>query len=158
MSVHEVPSLGHVKVNPRWKVAIVQSAWYPECSDALSQSARTSLIKAGMKDSNIRTIVAPGSFELPLFCKTAIQKLKVQGVIAFGVVLQGETQHARLVAEQAAAGILQVQLMTGVPVAFEVIYVNRLEDARKRSIGLHSKGPIAAATILSCLAKLGEMR
>ncbi|MFA5799685.1 MAG: 6,7-dimethyl-8-ribityllumazine synthase [Candidatus Peribacteraceae bacterium] len=158
MAVHEAPSLGHPKVNPQWKVAIIRSAWYPECTDALFQSARDALIRAGLRDKNIRSIVVPGSFELPLFCSRAIRKLKVHGVIAFGIVIQGETHHARLVAEQAAAGIMQVQLLTNVPIAFEVLYVHRMEDARKRSIGLHSKGPFAAAALLSCLAKLKEMR
>jgi 6,7-dimethyl-8-ribityllumazine synthase len=158
MSFHELPPPAKVKVDPKWKVAILQSAWYPECSDALSQSARESLVKAGLKDANIHTLVVPGSYELPLFSKKAITKMKVHGVIAFGVVVEGETHHARLIAEQAAAGIMQVQLELGVPVVFEVLYVNRVDDARRRCIGLHSKGPIAASTLLSSLAKLKEMR
>jgi 6,7-dimethyl-8-ribityllumazine synthase len=158
MAEHEAPSPGKLKINPRWKVAVIQSAWYPECTGPLSQSTREALIEAGIKPGSIRMITAPGSYELPLFCRRAIQKLKVDGVVALGIIIQGETHHAKLVAEQAASGIMQVQLETGVPIVFEVLYVNRIEDARKRSMGLHSKGPLAAATLLSCLAELKEMR
>ena len=64
----EAPSLGKQKINPKWKVAIIQSAWYPECAGALTDSACETLVRAGLKPGNIRIIVAPGSFELPLFC------------------------------------------------------------------------------------------
>ena len=154
----EAPSLGKPKINPKWKVAIIQSAWYPECAGALTDSACETLVRAGLKPGNIRIIVAPGSFELPLFCKRVIKKLKVDGVIAFGIVIQGETHHAKLVAEQAAKGIMEVQLETETPVIFKVLFVSRIEDARKRSIGLHSKGPMAARSLLSCLAEFKEMR
>lgn len=158
MTVHEVPNIGPFKANPRWKIAIVRSAWYPECTDALVQSAKTTLVKAGVREANIEVVTAPGSLEMPLLAQAAIRKLKVHAVIALGIVIQGETNHARLVAENAMRGLLDVQLATGVPIASEVLFVHRIEDARKRSMGLHSKGPVAAATVLSSLAQLAEMR
>jgi 6,7-dimethyl-8-ribityllumazine synthase len=126
--------------------------------DALVDGAKSALVKGGIKEANVSVIAAPGSFEIPLFAQSAIQDLKVHAVIAFGVVVQGETHHASLIAESAARGIMDLQLRTGTPIAFEILFVHRLEDARKRSMGLHAKGPLAAATVLSSLAKLDEMR
>ena len=63
----------------------------------------------------------PGSLELPLAARwLAVGRPPAQpgcdAVLAFGVVIRGETEHFRLVADQCARGLLQVSLETGVPV------------------------------------------
>ena len=65
--------------------------------------------------------------------------------------------HAELVANQAAAGLMQVQLTVKKPVTFEVLYVDHLKDAVSRSIGKDSKGRLAALTLLSSLASNGKI-
>ena len=154
----EAPDFVAPIINPDWKIALIRSVWYPDCTNALTADAKNALLKAGITESNILFIDAPGSFELPLLSKHAIESLGCHGVIAFGIIVQGATHHAALVAEQAAAGIMNVQLQTGVPVTFEVMFVNTLEDAQVRSIGPKGKGSLAAQTLLSCLAKITEMR
>lgn len=158
MTASDTPDFGTLKADPRWKIAIIRSVWYPELTGALRDGAMATLLKAGALQENILTIDAPGSFELPLLSKHAIEKQKVDGVIAFGIVVQGATHHGRLVAEQAAEGIMRVQLTTNIPITFEVMFVDALDDARSRSIGPEGKGPLAAATLLSCLAKLRKIR
>ncbi len=157
MSASEAPSFGGITVDPAWRIAIIRSVWHPECTEALRDDAVATLIKKGIVKENILTIDAPGSFELPLLAKHAIETLQIDGVIVFGIVVQGATHHARLIAEEAAAGVMQLQLRTGIPITFEVLFVNTIEDARERSIGKNGKGSLAAETLLSCLAKIGEM-
>ncbi len=154
----EAPDFDSLKADPSWKITIVRSVWYPECTNALTHDAKVALITAGISEENITVIDAPGSFEIPLLAKHAIEDVRCDGVIAFGIVVQGATHHASLVAEQAAAGIMNVQLSTGVPVTFEVMFVDTIEDAQVRSLGPKGKGSLAAHTLLSCLAKLCEMR
>ncbi len=158
MSAADTPSFGDLKANPAWRIAIIRSVWYPECTTPMRDDAALALQKSGIPQSNIILIDAPGSFELPILAKHAIEHLNADGVIVFGVVVQGATHHARLVAEQAAAGVMQLQLKTGVPITFEVLFVDALEDALARSVGPEAKGPLAAATLVSCLAKIEEMR
>jgi 6,7-dimethyl-8-ribityllumazine synthase len=158
MSLQSTPDLPPVTIDPSWRIAVIRSIWHPECTEALRDDAVAALTKAGMGQEKIYTIDAPGSFELPVLACHAIEKLGCTGVIAFGVVLQGQTHHARLIAEQAAAGCMQLQLQTRVPVTFEVLLVDAIDDARVRSIGAHGKGSLAAQTLLSCLARIGEMR
>ncbi len=145
------------KVDTGWRIGIVRSVWHPECVDAMVAGAKAELQKLGVPKENIFVVEAPGSFEVPLLCQWAIRERKADAVIAFGVVVQGETHHARLVAEQAAAGIMKVQLETGAPVAFEILFVDKIEHAQARSGGEHGKGPLAARTVLTTLAKLKHL-
>lgn len=158
MPLGDIPVFGSVTVDPSWRIAVIRSVWHPECTGPMQENAVEALRKAGIPVKNIVSIDAPGSFELPVLAKHAIESLKVDGVIVFGVVVQGATHHARLVAEQAAAGCMQLQMRTGVPVTFEVLFVDDIKDAVTRSVGKDGKGPLAAATLLSCLAKVREMR
>ena len=151
-------SLPQAKTDPSWKIAIVRSSWHPECTDAMHQDATKELRRLGIPAKNISDIVVPGSFEIPLACQEAIIGKNADGVIALGVIVQGQTHHARLIAEQAAAGIMQVQLMTATPIMFEILFVDRLADARKRAIGKSGKGALAARTLITTLAKLKQLR
>lgn len=151
------PEFTHVTANPSWKIGIVRSLWHGECTRALTESAVATLVDAGIKRRNIIILDTPGSFELPLAVLRAFETRGIDGAIAIGVVVQGETHHAELVAGQAAAGIMQVQLTVKKPVAFDVLYVDRLQDAVARSVGQHSKGRLAALTLLSSLASNGKI-
>lgn len=153
----DAPDFAKVKADPTLRIAVIRSVWHPECTEVLRDDCVKTLIAAGISEKNITVIDAPGSFELPLLAKHAIEELKVDGVIVLGVVVQGATHHARLVAEQASAGCMQVQLRTGVPVTFEVLFVDALRDAVARSSGTNGKGSLAAATLLSCLAGIEKM-
>ena len=157
MPVNDVPFFGKINVDPSWKIAVLRSIWHPECTGELAKTAKEELLRLGIKNENIIEADAPGSFELPILAKAAIEGKGVHGVIAFGVIVQGKTHHARLIAEQAAAGLMSLSLEKNTPIAFEVIFVERIEDARIRSVGEHGKGPLAARTLLTCLARKHEL-
>jgi 6,7-dimethyl-8-ribityllumazine synthase len=158
MALLDLPIFGPMHVDPAWKIGVVRSTWHDELTSVMASSCIAKLKELGIPEANIFEITAPGSFEVPLFCGHALQQLGCDGVIAFGIVLQGATHHADLVAREAARGCMKVQLDTGKPVTFEVLYVNTLDDARRRSVGKEAKGPLAAQTVLSCLAKQAELR
>ena len=156
MVISEAPNFGTYDVNPAWKIAIVRSVWYDELTTRMSSDAREALIASGIVSENIVMIDAPGSWEIPLVCKHALEA-GADGCIAFGVIVQGATHHARLVAEESAAACMQLQLDMDKPITFEVLFVNNVEDARTRAIGAHAKGPLAARTILTSLARVRDL-
>ncbi|MSR67678.1 6,7-dimethyl-8-ribityllumazine synthase [Candidatus Peribacteria bacterium] len=157
MTIDNLPEFGKSRINPDWKIAVIRSVWHPEVSSVLRDSAIESLVVAGIPKSNIIAIDAPGSFELPLLCKRALES-GADGAIAIGIVVQGATHHAELIAREAASGCMQTQLALKKPIVFEVLFVNTLEDAKVRALGPRAKGPLAARTLLTQLAKLSEMR
>jgi len=156
MALSETPNFGEYIVDPDWKIAIVRSVWYDELTMQMVKDATETLVAAGIQPENIRVIDSPGSYELPLLCKSALLA-GVDGCIAFGIIVQGNTHHARLVADQSAAGCMQVQLEIRKPITFEVLFVNDLKDAVARAVGKNAKGPLAAKTLLTSLARLTDL-
>jgi len=156
MAIDETPIFGKLKVDPSWKITIARSVWYPELTASLVHDATEALTNAGIEKKNILFLDAPGSFELPLLAKHALHA-GADGVIAFGIIVQGATHHARIVAEQSAEGCMRVQIDSGKPIVYEVLFVDSVDDAKTRSIGPKAKGALAARTLLSQLARLAEL-
>src|SRR5690554_1152465 len=76
-----------------YKIGIVVSEWNDSITNALLKGAEDALIDNGVKSDNIVVYRVPGTFELPLGCQMVLENTDVDGVIAIGVVIQGETRH-----------------------------------------------------------------
>lgn len=152
------PSLSIGNVDSTWRIAIVSSAWHNDCTSSLAADAHKRLLEHQIAASGILEVVTPGSFEIPLHCKALIDAGRVDGIIAFGVIVQGATHHAQTIATEAVRAIMHLQMQTGVPIINEILYVDHEEDARVRSIGPGGKGALAVDTLLSTLANLRELR
>lgn len=115
------------------RVGIVRARWNPEIVARLRDGARRTLAELGVADADVVEEVVPGSFELPMGARILATSGRVDAVICLGCVIRGETSHYDLVAGEAAAGIQQVQLRTGVPVAFGVLATEDEAQALTRS-------------------------
>jgi len=82
----------------------------------LVDAALDVLKRRGAAEAELEVLWVPGSFELPLACRWVARTGRYDAVLAFGVVIRGETEHFRLVAEGAMQGLQRVALETGVPV------------------------------------------
>src|SRR6185436_18932466 len=82
----------------------------------LVDAALAVLSERGASDEDVEVAWVPGSFEVPLACRWAARSGRFDAVLAFGLVLRGETEHFRLVADAASNGLLRVALDTDVPV------------------------------------------
>lgn len=114
------------------RFCIVVSRWNDRLTSKLADGAVEALYEAGVDPESIKLYHVPGSFELPVACLRAAETDDFDAVIALGVVIRGETPHFDYVAGQAASGIMQASLHTGVPVLFGVITADDLEQARAR--------------------------
>ena len=100
----------------------------------------------------------PGAFELPLAALYLAQTGRVAGVACLGAVIRGETDHYDYVCAEAARGIQDVQLRTGVPCGFGVLTVETMEQALARSGGDHrDTGYHAAQVVLRMSALRAEL-
>jgi len=149
-SMKKDPSpLTFIDVDSTWRIGIVAAAYYKEETDALVQSAKETLLEAGIPDDQISEWSAPGSFEIPLIGECLAAAHEVDALIGIGIIVQGQTKHADLLAQESARGIMDVSLRHGIPFAFEVLWVNDLQEARERS----EKGREAAIAVLHSLAE-----
>ncbi|MEI8229761.1 MAG: 6,7-dimethyl-8-ribityllumazine synthase [Candidatus Peregrinibacteria bacterium] len=142
------------RINPAWRIGIIHAAFHPEIVAALVESAQKLLIKAGIVQSNITFHAVPGSFEIPLIGAVLLEKKEVDALIGLGVIIEGETHHARLIAESVTKGMMDLQIQYGKPFGFEVLYVKTLEQAKARQ----HKGEEAALAVLWALAEIENVR
>ena len=134
------------------RVALCVARFYPELADKLEEGARDALSEAGVESADAFDV--PGAFELPLTAKYAAESGRYAGVICLGAVIRGETDHYDWVCGEAARGIQDVQLTTGVPCGFGVLTVDTLEQALDRVKGGSKRdtGRHAAEAVLASLA------
>ena len=137
--------------------AIVASKFNQEFVQSLVDNAHTELnvLEPG---AQIVLVWTPGSFEIPLFVQATAELNRFQAIIAFGVILQGETDHARLIAEAVTHSLLDLSLKHRVPVIHEVLLVKDEAQARARCMGTeHNRGVEAARAAVSASRKLPEI-
>jgi 6,7-dimethyl-8-ribityllumazine synthase len=114
-------------------------------TEKLLDGARKALAEA--KAEGFDVFYVPGAFELPLAAKLLAQTHRYHAIIALGAVIRGDTPHFDYVAGEAARGLQQVALETGLPVAFGVLTTDTFEQAEARTGGARgNKGSDAAMT------------
>jgi 6,7-dimethyl-8-ribityllumazine synthase len=129
--------------------------FYEELAERLLEGTRRVFADAG---AELDVHDVPGAFELPLAAKLCAESGRYSGVACLGAVIRGETDHYDYVCAEAAAGISQVQLATGVPCAFGVLTVDTMEQALARAGGgkRHS-GEDAARAVLQMAQLRGRL-
>jgi 6,7-dimethyl-8-ribityllumazine synthase len=137
--------------------ALCVATFYVELADKLESGAREALAEAGITE--IDRFEVQGAFELPLSAKYAAESGRYVVVICLGAVIRGETNHYDYVCGEAARGIQQVQLETGVPCGFGVLTVDSMEQALERVAGGSKRdtGRHAAQAALASLAVKEEL-
>jgi len=112
----------------------------------------------GIADDDLLVAWAPGAFELPLLAKELARSGRYDAVVCVGAVIRGETPHFDYVAGEAARGIQQAALDTGIPVLFGVLTTETLEQALDRAGGKHgNKGWDSAMAALQMASVLDQV-
>ena len=126
--------------------AIAIGRFYEDLAERLEKGAREAFAQAGVE---VEAFDVPGAFELPLAARYAADSGRFEGVACLGAVIRGETDHYDFVCAEAARGIQQVALTTGVPCAFGVLTCETMEQALARSGGdKRDQGRHAAEAVL----------
>lgn len=129
--------------------AIVASRFNEFIVSQLIAGAEDMLVRHGVDTDDITLIWVPGAFELPFAAMQAAKSGKYKAVICLGAVIRGSTSHYDLVCNEAAKGIAQVGLQTGVPVSFGLVTTENIEQAIERAgTKAGNKGADAAMTAL----------
>ena len=115
------------------KVGIVASRFNEFIVSKLIGGALDGLLRHDVKEEDITLAWVPGAFELPLTAQKMAKSGKYDAVICLGAVIRGATSHYDLVCNEAAKGIAQVGLQTGVPSMFGVVTTENIEQAIERA-------------------------
>lgn len=127
-----------------WKIGVAASLYNPKWVEGLVSNFQSEL-KAISPLSSIEVHWVPGSFELPLAADLMAAGGKFQCVAVFGVLLDGSTAHATLVAQAITQQLLQSSITHRIPVLHEVLLVKDQEQAEARCLGSDINRGIEAA-------------
>jgi 6,7-dimethyl-8-ribityllumazine synthase len=137
------------------RFAIAVGRFYAELAERLVAGAQREFAAAGVAAD---VFDVPGAFELPLAASYLAATGRYAGVACLGAVIRGETDHYDFVCAEAARGIQDVQLRTGVPCAFGVLTVESMDQALARSGGgKRDQGAHAAEAVLRMAALRAEL-
>jgi len=115
------------------RFAIVASRFNELIVRRLLGGALDALKRHGAAEDSIDTAWVPGGFELPLIAGKLAESGKYDAVICIGAIIRGATPHFEFVAAEAAKGIAQVALRTGMPVIYGVLTADTIEQAIERA-------------------------
>ena len=136
--------------------AIAVGRFYEDLARRLIDGAQSAFAEAGVEAADVFDV--PGAFELPLAAKYAAESGRYDGVACLGAVIRGETDHYDFVCGEAARGIQDVQLRTGVPCAFGVLTVETMDQALARTGGgKRDQGRHAAEAVLRSALVLNRL-
>ena len=138
--------------DPRYAIAI--GRFYEDLADRLIAGAQRAFVEATGDAADVYDV--PGAFELPLAAAYLAETGRYGGVACLGAVIRGETDHYDYVCAEAARGIQDVQLTTGVPCGFGVLTVDTMEQAIARSGGGKRDSGAHAAEAVLALVRLRQ--
>lgn len=142
--------------------AIIVADFYADLAALLEDGARRGLRDCGVADGDVTVTRVPGCFELPITARRMLADGTLDGVVALGVVIRGETPHFDYVAGECARGIMDVQLGSGVPIGFGVLTTDTLAQAEERADPERGdkgyEAAVAAATVAVIEPKRRESR
>jgi 6,7-dimethyl-8-ribityllumazine synthase len=128
--------------------AVCVGRFYEDLAERLLRGAHEGFELAGVGADAVSVASVPGAYELPYAARLHADTGRFAGVACLGVVIRGETDHYDFVCAEAARGIQDVQLRSGVPCAFGVITCDTMEQALARAGGgKRDQGRNAALTV-----------
>tara|TARA_B100001175_G_scaffold185574_1_gene157554 strand:- start:293 stop:769 length:477 start_codon:yes stop_codon:yes gene_type:complete len=149
----KLDSNNHPDLN-KYKIGIVVSEWNKDITKNLLSGAIDTLIEQGIQKENIIIQWVPGSFEL-IYGSKVLSKKKFDAIIAIGCVIKGETDHYNFICSSVSKGIMELNLISSIPIIFCVLTDHNKTQSIDRSGGKYgNKGSESAiAAIKMALIK-----
>jgi 6,7-dimethyl-8-ribityllumazine synthase len=138
--------------------SIVVATFYEDLAERLVNGATEGFAEEGVSPASVQTFEVPGAYELPLAALWCARSGRFAGVACLGAVIRGETDHYDHVCREAARGVMNAQLETGVPCAFGVLTCDTMEQALARAGGgKRDQGRNAAIAVVRMSRLGGEL-
>ena len=115
------------------RVLLIVSEYHQKITHALHRGAKQVLQNAGFEAKELKTIKAPGAFELPCLASRALKSRSWDCVICLGCLIKGETVHFEHIAEATTHNLQRISVEEKTPVIFGVLTANTWQQALDRS-------------------------
>ncbi len=150
-----VPPKPRLLGSKRTRLAIVASKYNEVYTDALVNAAIDELGNY-LPQARVDLIRVPGAFEIPVTVKALITLEPPSIIIALGVIIQGETAHAELVARSVTDGLQQIALESKIPIIHEVLLLQNEDQAATRCLQNEKNRGIEAARAAAAMVEVFE--
>ena len=140
-------------IGQRRAFAIVAGQYHPDLVGGLIEHTKRELL-AISPGSSVTVYEVPGAFEIPLAVSEVAARGGVDAIIALGVIIEGATAHASLIAQTVTASLQQIALSSRIPVIHEVLAVKNEEQARTRCLGEEINRGTEAARVAERMAQV----
>ena len=138
--------------------AIVASQYNQKYVKGLIDAVRDELAIISPK-SSVTLVEVPGAFEIPVILQEIAIKGGVDAIIALGVIIKGQTDHAELIGRTITDSLQNIALRFRIPVIHEVLLVDSEEHARARTLGIeHNRGTEAARAAVHAAQVMGDVK
>lgn len=139
------------------RIGIVQSRFNEPIVEALRRACLQELARLGVVEDDVFACTVPGALEIPVVLGRLAQSAQFDALIALGAVVRGETYHFEVVCDRSAAGVMQVSLDYGVPVANAILTVDTDEQAHARTQEKGTDAARVAVEMANLSAALGAL-
>ena len=141
------------------RFGIVASRFNGRLVSSLIDGAVDCLVRKGVEAADIHLVRVPGAWEIPLALDELARAGEVDGLIALGLVIRGETPHFDYICSQASAGIDRVCHEHRIPVGFGLLTCETTSQAQERCGGkAGNKGWEAAEAALEMVDLIRRLR
>lgn len=140
--------------------ALVASQYNPDLVQGLVDNTATELMRL-MPAARLILQQVPGAFEIPLIVQELATKAgnEIDVIIALGVIIQGETDHAEHLGRTVTDALQQIALTTRVPVIHQVLSCKDEAQARVRCLDPeHNRGIEAAHAAINIAGLVAHLR
>ena len=121
------------------RIGVVVAEFNEFITSRLLEGAKAALASHGVSEDDVTIAWVPGSFEIPLVAREMAQSGQCDAVICLGAVIRGETDHYNYVAGEAAKGVANASVSTGIPIIFGILTTDTVEQAINRAGGKQGK-------------------
>jgi 6,7-dimethyl-8-ribityllumazine synthase len=151
------PRRPHRSARPQ-SFAIVASRFNSHYVDAMLDHA-TEELRALAPGATVVVQRVPGAFEIPVVVRELATRNKADVIIACGVILKGETNHAQNLSRSVTDALQRVAVDYGVPVINAVLSFDNEMQARERCLGEKiNRGTEAARVAVDIAATMSMLR
>lgn len=142
-----------------YRFALVVSRFNEFITSKLLAGALDALTRHGVDpERDVEIAWVPGSWEIPLAASKLARSRRYDAVVCLGCIIRGDTPHYEYIAAEAAKGIAQAMLETGVPITFGVLTTDNLEQAIERAgTKAGNKGADAALSAIEMVSLLRQI-
>lgn len=138
------------------RFAIVVSRWNELVTKELLAGAIAELNRYG--EAEITIVHVPGTWEIPAATKRLVDSQRHDAIIALGCILQGQTTHAQLLGSDVGTALMDLQVQSGVPIAWGILTPDTQEQALDRAgMKLGNKGREAAQAAVEMVSVLEQI-